>query len=75
MPNLFSLLSQSTSEYADCICKRHAAFKDFRDSTISKWSEKTRLASGKINSKVCVTIFSSQLQQFIYYLQIREHYG
>lgn len=41
----------ATSEYAECISKRHAAFKGFRDATISKWSEKTRLASGKINSK------------------------
>ncbi|XP_027052204.1 protein AATF-like [Pocillopora damicornis] len=53
----------SASEYADCICKRHAALKDFRDSTISKWSEKTRLASGKINSKTFGSFDRSALAQ------------
>ena len=43
---------QATSEYAEYISKRHAAFKSYRDATVSKWSEKTRLASGKLNSKV-----------------------
>ena len=44
--------SQATQEYAEYITKRHTAFKSYRDATISKWSEKTRLASGKLNSKV-----------------------
>lgn len=50
----FFVFPQATSEYAEYISKRHAAFKSYRDATISKWSEKTRLASGKLNSKVHV---------------------
>ena len=44
---------QATSWYGDLIAKRHSSFEGYRNSTISKWSEKTRLASGKINGKVC----------------------
>lgn len=43
---------QAIQEYADYISKRHTAFKSYRDATISKWSEKTHLASGKLKSKV-----------------------
>lgn len=44
--------SQTKEELSECITKRHAAFESYRDSVISKWSEKTKLASGKLSSKV-----------------------
>ena len=38
--------------YESCIAKVHDQLKPYRDSTITKWSNKTRLASGKVTSKV-----------------------
>lgn len=58
LPSYLILLSflnvfvQEIGDYSANISKRHAAFERFRDGTIKKWNEKTRLASGKVNSKV-----------------------
>ncbi|XP_041367848.1 protein AATF-like [Gigantopelta aegis] len=38
-------------DYPEFLAKRHASFKAYRDSTIEKWHDKTRLATGKVNSK------------------------
>ncbi|XP_031560566.1 protein AATF-like [Actinia tenebrosa] len=50
-------------ELSECITKRHAAFQSYRDSVISKWSEKTRLASGKLSSKSFSAFDKSALTQ------------
>ena len=53
-------ISQHLDKYSECIAKRHAAFEHFRDATIKKWNEKTRLASGKVNNKVRMWSFCFQ---------------
>ncbi|KAM7438426.1 hypothetical protein ABFA07_012045 [Porites harrisoni] len=62
----------ATSEYAEYISKRHAAFKSYRDTTISKWSEKTRLASGKLNSKSFSSFDRSALAQINHILSDKD---
>ncbi|XP_073229798.1 protein AATF-like [Porites lutea] len=62
----------ATSEYAEYISKRHAAFKSYRDATISKWSEKTRLASGKLNSKSFSSFDRSALAQINHILSDKD---
>ncbi|XP_032236243.1 protein AATF isoform X2 [Nematostella vectensis] len=53
----------TAQEFGECISKRHKAFQGFQDSTISKWSEKTRLASGKVNNKGFSSFDRSALTQ------------
>ncbi|XP_068758251.1 protein AATF-like isoform X2 [Montipora capricornis] len=62
----------STDEYAEYISKRHAAFKTYRDATIAKWSEKTRLATGKINSKSFSSFDRSALAQINHILSDKD---
>ncbi|CAH3028593.1 unnamed protein product [Porites evermanni] len=62
----------ATSEYAEYISKRYAAFKSYRDATISKWSEKTRLASGKLNSKSFSSFDRSALAQINHILSDKD---
>ncbi|XP_078582861.1 protein AATF-like [Branchiostoma floridae x Branchiostoma japonicum] len=42
---------EEVSDYPECLQKRHKLTQKFNLSTIEKWSEKTKLASGKYNSK------------------------
>ena len=39
-------------DYEGYIARIHESLKSFRDSTIEKWSKRTKIASGKITSKV-----------------------
>lgn len=51
----FCLLKITVSgkrDYEDYIAKTHESLKSFRDSTVEKWSKRTKIASGKITSKV-----------------------
>ena len=56
--SLLCIIIQVTSagrrDYEGYISKTHENFKPFRDSTIEKWSKRTKIASGKISSKVSV---------------------
>ncbi|XP_015764097.1 PREDICTED: protein AATF-like, partial [Acropora digitifera] len=62
----------STDEYAEFISKRHEAFKSYRDATISKWSDKTRLASGRLTSKSFSSFDRSALAQINHILSDKE---
>ena len=46
------VLSSGRRDYENYIARTHEKFRSFRDSTIDKWSKKTKIASGKITSKV-----------------------
>lgn len=59
-------------DYSAIITKRHAAFEPFRDRTIKKWNEKTRLASGKISSKSFSSFDRSTLTQIKQILSDKE---
>ncbi|XP_033111073.1 protein AATF-like, partial [Anneissia japonica] len=37
--------------YEEIVAKRHKNFHEFRNMTLQKWHDKTKIASGKINSK------------------------
>ncbi|RUS81655.1 hypothetical protein EGW08_010572 [Elysia chlorotica] len=54
-------LSADTVE--ETLAKRHAGFQSFRNDTLSKWDEKTRLAHGKIKSKNFAAFEMSVLKQ------------
>lgn len=47
---------QAVLDYEEELDKRHKAFEDYRDTTIKRWYEKTKLMSGKMN-KVCAKVF------------------
>ncbi|XP_053384317.1 LOW QUALITY PROTEIN: protein AATF-like [Mercenaria mercenaria] len=38
-------------EYPDVLKKRHCSFQEYRNATIQKWYDKTRLAAGKVKGK------------------------
>ena len=44
-------------DYEGYIAKTHESLKSFRDSTIEKWSKRTKIASGKVTSKVRRLLF------------------
>ena len=50
------VLTQMTAggqrDYENYMSKVHKGFRSYQDTTLTKWSNKTRLASGKISSKV-----------------------
>lgn len=46
------MTSSGRKEYEGYIAKTHESFRSFRDSTIEKWSKRTKIASGKVTSKV-----------------------
>ena len=48
------------SSHEDYIQKIHERFVPFRNETISKWNEKLKLSSGKINSKVSLKLLYSK---------------
>ncbi|KAK3583266.1 hypothetical protein CHS0354_011153 [Potamilus streckersoni] len=52
-----------TAVFPECLEKRHKAFSEFRDSTIQKWNDKTRLAGGKIKGKSFSAFEQSALAQ------------
>ncbi|XP_074610508.1 protein AATF-like isoform X1 [Acropora palmata] len=62
----------STDEYAEFISNRHEAFKSYRDATISKWSDKTRLASGRLTSKSFSSFDRSALAQINHILSDKD---
>lgn len=39
-------------DYEGYISRVHDAFQSYRDETITKWNNKTRIAGGKVTSKV-----------------------
>lgn len=49
---LLQITSAGRRDYEGYIAKTHESFRTFRDSTIEKWSKRTKIASGKISSKV-----------------------
>ena len=51
------------SDYSKELEKRHADLSPYRDSTIQKWNDKTRLASGTVNSKTFSGFESSTMKQ------------
>ncbi|XP_066264917.1 protein AATF-like [Branchiostoma lanceolatum] len=54
---------EETSDYPDRLQKRHKLTQKFNLSTIEKWSEKTKLASGKYNSKAFSSFNKSVREQ------------
>ncbi|XP_064602198.1 protein AATF-like [Liolophura sinensis] len=50
-------------DYPEFLAKRHADFQAFRNTTIQKWSDKTRLATGKLKSKSFGAFELSALKQ------------
>ena len=46
------VLSSGRRDYETYVANTHEKFRSFRDITIDKWSKKTKIASGKITSKV-----------------------
>lgn len=53
----------STDNVEETLAKRHTEFQSFRNDTLSKWDEKTRLAHGKIKSKNFAAFEMSVLKQ------------
>ncbi|GFR82407.1 protein AATF-like [Elysia marginata] len=53
----------SAENVEETLAKRHADFQKFRNDTLSKWDEKTRLAHGKIKSKNFAAFEMSVLKQ------------
>ncbi|XP_069133972.1 protein AATF-like isoform X2 [Argopecten irradians] len=50
-------------EYSDTLTKRHKDFLGFRNTSIQKWYDRTRLVSGKVNSKSFSSFDQSALKQ------------
>ncbi|XP_048242589.1 protein AATF-like [Haliotis rufescens] len=51
------------SDYPDFLSKRHKGFATYRNETLHKWNDKTRLASGKIKGKSFSALEQSALKQ------------
>ncbi|KAL5006937.1 hypothetical protein ScPMuIL_015743 [Solemya velum] len=51
------------SEYPEFLSKRHKDFNEFRNNSIQKWYDKTRLAGGKVKSKSFDAFEQSALKQ------------
>ncbi|XP_046555266.1 protein AATF-like [Haliotis rubra] len=51
------------SDYPDFLAKRHTGFATYRNETLHKWNDKTRLASGKIKGKSFSALEQSALKQ------------
>ena len=49
--------------YDDLLKSQHENLRSFRDSTIEKWNDKTRLATGHLKAKSFAGFESSTLQQ------------
>ncbi|XP_035663737.1 protein AATF-like [Branchiostoma floridae] len=54
---------EEVCDYPECLQKRHKLTQKFNLSTIEKWSEKTKLASGKYNSKAFSSFNKSVSEQ------------
>ncbi|KAI8488834.1 hypothetical protein Bbelb_333520 [Branchiostoma belcheri] len=54
---------EDSGDYPDCLQKRHKLTQEFNLSTIEKWSEKTKLSSGKYNSKAFSSFNKSVREQ------------
>ncbi|KAL3841684.1 hypothetical protein ACJMK2_019794 [Sinanodonta woodiana] len=61
-----------TPEIPECLEKRHKAFAEFRNNTIQKWNDKTRLAGGKIKGKSFSAFEQSALAQIKQILSDKE---
>ncbi|XP_033103060.1 protein AATF-like [Anneissia japonica] len=49
--------------YEEIVAKRHKNFHEFKNMTLQKWHDKTKIASGKINSKSFSSFDRSVLKQ------------
>ncbi|XP_078662725.1 protein AATF-like [Branchiostoma floridae x Branchiostoma belcheri] len=54
---------EDSGDYPDLLHKRHKLTQEFNLSTIEKWSEKTKLSSGKYNSKAFSSFNKSVREQ------------
>jgi protein AATF/BFR2 len=50
-------------QYEELLSDQHESLKRFRDATIEKWNDKTRLATGHLKAKSFAGFESSTLQQ------------
>ncbi|CAH1776585.1 unnamed protein product [Owenia fusiformis] len=60
-------------DYPQFLSKRHADFKVYRNATIQKWYDKTRLASGKLSSKSFSVFDQSAVKQIDQILSDKPH--
>ncbi|XP_077979295.1 protein AATF-like [Glandiceps talaboti] len=60
------------ADYGDFLNKRHTNFQQYRNNTIEKWNDKTKVASGKFNSKAFSSFEKSPLTQIEQILGDRE---
>eukprot|EP00794_Sanderia_malayensis_P003224 gene3224-3702_t len=65
-------LNLPTAEYEKELSKRQSTFREFRDRTIIKWDEKTKLSSGKLRSKTFASFDRSVVAQIRQILSDKE---
>ena len=55
-------------QYEELLNEQHSSMTSFRNMTIEKWNDKTRLATGHLKAKSFAGFESSTLQQIVHIL-------
>ncbi|XP_013414471.1 protein AATF [Lingula anatina] len=71
-PDLSHKRKITVDEFPEFLAKRHKAFHLYRNNTIQKWNDKTKLAAGKVSSKSFSAFDQSTLKQIEQVLSDRE---
>ena len=63
---------RSLKEYANMLSEQHEKYKDYRNATIQKWNEKTRISGGNLSSRNFSNFEQSTLKQIEQVLSNRQ---